>query len=295
MSRTTTLTFDIYLRATPRQSRAVLSDPGLALGWLTGAQFDRDEESDPRRLTCEWLQTDQLKANDGLASAVRFEFVAMGLVTRLTVTHQNLALGGSFLKVIEPGWPMIMSSLKSLIETGHPLEFRRSALTDLPADTVTHHLIRRFMDTSIRNRVAAAAAAVTLTAGIAVASATMAGASTTSHPHSHPHPTHSATAAAKPEATKLTIRNRQIAHSRHHAVAITGLLTADNTGVAGQTVVLEARSGKMPRWHAVASAVTTSTGTVTFTVAPKMKTQYQLIFTGDAHFKASESNTVTLK
>lgn len=151
------------------------------------------------------------------------------------------------------------------------------------------------MDASIRNRVAATVAAVTLTAGVAVATATMAGASTTSHPHSHPHPSHSATAPAKPEVTKLTIRNRQIAHSRHHAVAITGRLTADDAGVAGETVVLEARSGKMPRWHAVASAVTGSAGTVTFTVAPKVKTQYQLVFAGDTHFKASESNVVTLK
>lgn len=127
MADTTTLTFDIYLRATPRQARAVLSDPVLAPNWLTGARFDPDEESDPRRLSCEWLQTDRLDSNEGLASAVRFEFVAMGLVTRLTVTHQNLALGGSFLKVLEPGWPMILSSLKSLIETGHALEFRRSA------------------------------------------------------------------------------------------------------------------------------------------------------------------------
>lgn len=132
MSETTTLTFDIYLRATPRQARAVLSDPALAPRWLNGAQFDTDEKSDPRRLTCEWLQTDQLDANEGLASAVRFEFVAMGLVTRLTVTHQNLAPGGSFVKVIAPGWPMILSNLKSLIETGQPLEFRRSALTGFP-------------------------------------------------------------------------------------------------------------------------------------------------------------------
>jgi hypothetical protein len=127
MSATITLTFDIYLRATPRQARAVLSDPGLTPHWLTGMQFHPDEEHDPRRLTCEWLQTDHVDSNAGLASVVRLEFVAMGLVTRLTVTHANLVPDGSFLKVIEPGWPMILSNLKSLIETGRPLEFRRSA------------------------------------------------------------------------------------------------------------------------------------------------------------------------
>jgi hypothetical protein len=122
----TSLSFAIYLRATPRQVRAVLTDPALAPRWLAGMQFHPDTEEDPRRLTCEWLQTAHLNANGGSASVVRFEFVAMGHVTRLTVTHRDLAPDGSFLKVVAAGWPMILSSLKSLIETGTPLEFGRS-------------------------------------------------------------------------------------------------------------------------------------------------------------------------
>jgi len=31
----------------------------------------------------------------------------------------------SYLKVVAPGWPMLLSSLKSLVETGEPLEFGR--------------------------------------------------------------------------------------------------------------------------------------------------------------------------
>jgi hypothetical protein len=127
MTETTTLTFDIYLCATPWQARAVLTDPDMAPRWLTGIQFQSEDESDPTRLACEWLQTEQLDANEGLASVARFEFVAMGPVTRLTVTHQNLAPAGSFLRAIKPGWPMILSSMKSLIETGQPLDFRRTA------------------------------------------------------------------------------------------------------------------------------------------------------------------------
>ena len=127
MSESITLTFDIYLRASPRHAVAVLSDPGLMPRWLDGMEFHSGDESDRSRLTCEWLQTSQLDANDGLASAIRFEFVAMGQVTRLTVTHRDLLTDGSFLKVVSAGWPMILSSLKSLIETGQALEFRRSA------------------------------------------------------------------------------------------------------------------------------------------------------------------------
>jgi hypothetical protein len=51
----------------------------------------------------------------------------MGLVTRLTVTHRDLVPGGSFLNLLASGWPMILSGLKSLIETGRPLEFGYAA------------------------------------------------------------------------------------------------------------------------------------------------------------------------
>jgi hypothetical protein len=123
MSAKASLSFDIYLRAAPQQVRAVLTDPALAPRWLVGIQFQPGREEDPQRLTCEWLQSDHLEANGGAASVVRFEFVAMGEVTRLTVTHQDLVPGGSFLNVVASGWPMILSGLKSLIETGRPLEF----------------------------------------------------------------------------------------------------------------------------------------------------------------------------
>ncbi len=123
----TSLAFDIYLRATPQQVREVLAEPALVPGWLSGMPFRPAGEEDPRRLTCEWLQADYLESNGGCASVVRFDFVAMGQVTRLTVKHRGLDPGGSLLKVITPGWPMILSSVKSLVETGEPPEFRLSA------------------------------------------------------------------------------------------------------------------------------------------------------------------------
>jgi hypothetical protein len=47
----------------------------------------------------------------------------MGEVTRLTTTHDDLAPDGSFLQIVQPGWPMILSALKSLLETGEPLSY----------------------------------------------------------------------------------------------------------------------------------------------------------------------------
>jgi hypothetical protein len=123
----TSLTFDIYLRATPQRACEVLAAPALVPGWLSGMVFGPAGGEDPRRLTCEWLLTDYLEINGGCASVVQFDFVAMGHVTRLIVNHRGLDPGGSLLKVLTPGWPMILSSLKSLVETGEPLEFRLSA------------------------------------------------------------------------------------------------------------------------------------------------------------------------
>jgi len=138
----TSLTFDIYLRSTPERVRAVLADPGKVPSerfgmsshndWDARHQFpsrtaedETDSESAPGpRLTCEWLQTIHLTANGGHPSVVSFELTAMGEVTRLSLVHSHLTPGGSYLKVVAPGWPMLLSSLKSLVETGEPLEFR---------------------------------------------------------------------------------------------------------------------------------------------------------------------------
>jgi hypothetical protein len=122
------LMFDIYLRATPQQVRNVLTEPAMIPSWLAGMRFSPDGKEDPGRLTCEWLQTEHLEINDGTSSVVRFDLVAMGQVTHLTVNHLGLVPDGSLLKIITPGWPMILSSLKSLMETGEPLEFRAGTL-----------------------------------------------------------------------------------------------------------------------------------------------------------------------
>ena len=51
----------------------------------------------------------------------------------------------------------------------------------------------------------------------------------------------------------------------------------------------------MPTRAVVATGTTGTGGTVSFTVSPKVKTQYQLVFAGDSTYKASESNVVTLR
>jgi hypothetical protein len=125
----TNLTFDIYLRATPERVRAVLTDPGRVPSARFGVSFQSDWNPEPtagRRLTCDWLQTDHVTANGGRPSVVSLVLTAMGEVTRLRLVHRFLTPGSSYLSAVAPGWPMLLSSLKSLVETGKPLEFGAS-------------------------------------------------------------------------------------------------------------------------------------------------------------------------
>jgi hypothetical protein len=51
---------------------------------------------------------------------VSFDVEPYGGIVRLTVTHEDLA-GEADRQAAAAGWPAVLSNLKSLIETGHPL------------------------------------------------------------------------------------------------------------------------------------------------------------------------------
>ena len=58
-------------------------------------------------------------------SRVTYEIDPMGMVCKLTVTHDDFPPSGPTLKTVREGWPEILSSLKSLLETGRPLVIPR--------------------------------------------------------------------------------------------------------------------------------------------------------------------------
>jgi len=131
---------------------------------------------------------------------------------------------------------------------------------------------------TLPTRVAAAVAATALTAGGIMAAATV------------------VSAAPKPklDTTRLSISNRVVAHGKHHVDAVTGVLSSDHKGVAGETVALEARTGVTPRWKVVATGATGAGGAITFHVTPKAKMQFKYVFAGDTTYRASHSNVITL-
>jgi uncharacterized protein YndB with AHSA1/START domain len=74
----------------------------------------------PKKLAYSW---DAVKegAPDERISRVTFDIEPRGKIVKLTVTHDELDERGETLRGISSGWPMVMASLKSFLETGKPL------------------------------------------------------------------------------------------------------------------------------------------------------------------------------
>ena len=54
-------------------------------------------------------------------SKVTFELEPQGEIVRLTVIHDGFEPGSTVVNMVSQGWPRVLSSLKSLLETGEPL------------------------------------------------------------------------------------------------------------------------------------------------------------------------------
>jgi uncharacterized protein YndB with AHSA1/START domain len=75
----------------------------------------------PTRLVITWASPSQ--ATDPAApSRVRFDVEPYEDMVRLTVTHDQLEAGSGMAKGIQQGWPIVLSSLKSLLETGQGID-----------------------------------------------------------------------------------------------------------------------------------------------------------------------------
>jgi uncharacterized protein YndB with AHSA1/START domain len=133
-----------YIAATPERVFAALTGPEFTRAywgaenisdwkpgsrwehWLTGdsrrlAMVGRIvENAPPRRLVLTWSAPAE-EANTAKHSRVTFEVETIGDMTRLTVTHDELEPGSEMLRDISNGWPRVLSSLKSFLETGRPL------------------------------------------------------------------------------------------------------------------------------------------------------------------------------
>ncbi|MEO7261281.1 MAG: metalloregulator ArsR/SmtB family transcription factor [Jatrophihabitantaceae bacterium] len=135
--------FEIYIRTTPERLWEAITDSEIrskynfgvqvACDWAVGSRFEQTspmadgplgegeilEVDPPRRLvqTMRALWSDDVKSEG--TSRVTWEIEPVGDSCRLVVTHDQLREGAS--DELYGGWPMILSGLKTWLETGQLL------------------------------------------------------------------------------------------------------------------------------------------------------------------------------
>ena len=144
MTQTTTQVYQVFIKATPEQIWEAITTPEFTAKYFYGAQIeitperrrswspDRSEswgdgavlEYDrPRRLVHEWrsLYDPELAAEE--PSRVTWEIEAQeGGYAKLVVVHDQLeGAPKTAASVSGAGWMMVLSGLKTLLETGEPL------------------------------------------------------------------------------------------------------------------------------------------------------------------------------
>src|SRR2546423_12372375 len=141
--RTMEKVFEIYIKATPERLWEAITDPELRAkynfgarqvsDWTPGSRYEMSspgadgllgegenlEVDPPRRLVQSFtaLWSDDVKAEG--TSRVTWEIEQVADSCRLTVVHDQLREGAH--GELYGGWPMILSGLKTLLETGETL------------------------------------------------------------------------------------------------------------------------------------------------------------------------------
>ena len=132
-----------YIETTPEKLWHALTDRdfsrrywfgyGVQSSWKVGAPFELEQngaiansgevlESDPpRRLAYTWATLHDAEMKKERPSRVTFEIEQLEGAVKLTVTHEDFAQGSKVLPSISGGWPMVLASLKSVLETGRTL------------------------------------------------------------------------------------------------------------------------------------------------------------------------------
>ena len=138
-----------FIKTTPEQLWHALTDKAftasywyncsLASDWKVGSSMRMEKggrvvnegiilESDPpRRLCYSWLSVYDEAMKKERPSRVTFDLEPSHGAVKLTVTHEGFAEDSKTLPDISTGWPMVLSSLKSILETGQPLAFETAS------------------------------------------------------------------------------------------------------------------------------------------------------------------------
>ena len=141
----TSFVYVTYIRSTPEKVFEAITKPEIARRywghenvseWRPGSTWQHvraNEErtvqlvgkvvevSPPTRLVITWANPAQADDPDS-TSRVTFDVAPYDEMVRLTVIHDELEVGSAMAKGIQQGWPIVLSSLKSLLETGQGID-----------------------------------------------------------------------------------------------------------------------------------------------------------------------------
>jgi uncharacterized protein YndB with AHSA1/START domain len=140
--------YAVYIRTTPAKLWQALLDPEFTrkywcetwqdCDWKPGSSWrlmipdgrvgDSGEvvEIEPqRRLVLKWRNEFRPQFREEGYSRMTYELEPQGDSVKLTVNHEMERPDTQFIDAVSYGWPAILSSLKSLLETGEPLEQTR--------------------------------------------------------------------------------------------------------------------------------------------------------------------------
>jgi uncharacterized protein YndB with AHSA1/START domain/DNA-binding transcriptional ArsR family regulator len=153
----TEFVYTTYINTTPERLWQALTDPAFTIrywgvtfetDWKVGSTMAWEQsgwknidpaqvvlESEPhRRLSYTWHTytpefaeifgfSDEVlaKLTSEQRSKVTFEIEPLGEMVKLTIVHDAVDPGSTVLEGVSEGWPAILASLKTLLETGEPL------------------------------------------------------------------------------------------------------------------------------------------------------------------------------
>ena len=80
------------------------------------------EVDPPKKLVVKWQNQSRPELREEGFSRATFDILPQGDTVKLTVTHEIDKTPSKLIEAVSGGWPAILSSLKSLLETGHALE-----------------------------------------------------------------------------------------------------------------------------------------------------------------------------
>jgi len=146
MSQNATRVYEIYIHSTPERMWQSLTDPELTQQYYFNTRVESDWKSSstvvyrnpqgnvdlegevleidpPRRLVTTFKPTWAPQVTGTAPSTVSWEIESIGEACKLTLTHAGFDQDSPMADMIHNAWIQTLSSLKSLLETGQPLNF----------------------------------------------------------------------------------------------------------------------------------------------------------------------------